>query len=250
MKTLTAADIRVALDNLFSDPARFDLFKKTAAYTVYGADLEAIRADLPLKLKGSRAKAKELDEGDIDHDDLGSALWLLAEAIKKHPRISAALKEKAERLQSEFIPNLAALQAKYKKEAQAAKANRPKAIELKAELETIPTPDGRTVYAWVVDFLDSGDKLGSLLDDRSKAEADEPGPELIRTRTRALAAISRARDLVAEEAQRKTSLPKNAEAILFGYFDTLAAFRSNPKNDHEEAPPPPPITPAPTDTPR
>lgn len=249
MRTLTVADLRLALDNLFTTPARLDLFKQTAAFMVYGAELDALRPELPLTLKGSRPMVKDLDAADERHDGLGGALWLLAECIKKLPSTSAELFQKAERIQSVFIPNLSALRAKYKKEAQTAKANRPKAVEMKADLESIPTPDGRTAYAWVIEFLDSGDELGQLIDERSKVEAGEPGPEVIATRTRALAAVTRARALIAEEVERTSKLPKNTEAILFGYFDTLAAFRTNAKND-EEAPPAPPAAPVAAEGPK
>lgn len=239
-QSLTAADIRVALDNLFADPARINLFKSTAAYIVYGAELDEIRVLLPLTLKGNRPMAKDLTTADIRHDDLGNALWLLAEAIKTHPGVNPALRDKAARMQTQFIPSLAVLKAKYKKEAQTASANRPKLGPMEADLKSIPTPDGRTVYDWVVEFLDSGDHIHALLDARSKVEADEPGVELALNRSRALALVTKARDLVADEAERSSKLPKNAEAIVFGYFDTLAAFRTTAGDDDE----PPTATPA------
>jgi hypothetical protein len=121
--------------------------------------------------------------------------------------------------------------------------NRTKVVELESDLKSVPTPDGRTAYDWVVEFLDSGDHIATLLDARSKVEADEPGVELALDRARALGLVTKARALVGEEAAKSAKLPKNAEAIVFGYFDTLAAFRSTVKNDDQE--PPPPAAPAP-----
>jgi len=118
------------------------------------------------------------------------------------------------------------LNAKYKKEAQIASFNRTKVVEMEADLKSVPTPDGRTAYDWVVEFLDSGEHIATLLDARSKVEADEPGVELALNRARALGLVTKARALVGEEAAKSMKLPKNAEAIVFGYFDTLAAFRS------------------------
>ena len=114
---------------------------------------------------------------------------------------------------------------------------------MEADLKSVPTPDKRTVYDWVVEFLDSGDHIATLLDGRSKVEADEPGVELALNRARALGLVTKARALVGEEAAKSAKLPKNAEAIVFGYFDTLASFRSTVKNDDQE--PPPPAAPAP-----
>lgn len=242
--SLTAADLRIALDNLYSDPVRLGLFKSTAAYIVYGAELDEIRALLPLTVKGNRPMAKDLTTADTRHDELGTALWLLAEALKTHPDIDSDLRYKAARMQAQFIPSLAVLKAKYKKEAQTASFNRSKVVEMEAELKSIPTPDGRTAYQWVIEFLDSGDHIGTLLDARSKVEADEPGVELVLNRTRALALISKARTLVAEEAEKNSKLPSNAEAIVFGYFDTLASFRTTSKDD-EAQPPAPTEPPAP-----
>lgn len=235
-QSITAADLRVALDNLFTDPVRINLFKSTAAYIVYGAELDEVRALLPLTVKGNRPMAKDLTTADIQHDDLGNALWLLAEAIKTHPGIDSALRDKAARMQAQFIPSLAILKAKYKKEAQTAAANRSKLGPIEADLKGIPTPDGRTAHDWVVEFLDSGDHINTLLDARSKVEADEPGVELVLNRTRALALVTKARALVAEEAEKSNKLPKNAEAIVFGYFDTLAAFRTTAHDDDEQPP--------------
>jgi hypothetical protein len=242
-QSLTAADLRVGLDNVFSDPGRLDLFKTTAAYIVYGADLDEVRGLLPLVLKGNRPLAKDLGTADVHHDDLGHALWLLTEALKTHPGIDSALQDKAERIQAQFIPSLGMLKAKYKKEAQLASHNRTKVVEMEADMKSVPTPDGRTVYDWVIEFLDSGDHIATLLDGRSKVEADEPGVELALNRARALGLVTKARALVAEEAEKSAKLPKNAEAIVFGYFDTLASFRSTAKNDDQE--PPPPAAPAP-----
>lgn len=237
-QSLTAADLRVGLDNLFSDLVRLDLFKTTAAYIVYGADLDGIRSLLPLVLRGNRPLAKDLGTADDHHDGLGNAIWLFTEALKTHPGVDSAIRDKAARIQAQFIPSLAMLQAKYKKEAQIAAANRAKLADMQADMQNIPTPDGRTVYDWVVEFLDSGDQIAALLEGRSKVEADEPGVELVLNRTRALSLVTKARALVAEEAEKSAKLPKNAEAIIFGYFDTLATFRSTAKND-DQAPPPP-----------
>ncbi len=242
-QSLAAADLRVGLDNLFSDPARLDLFKTTAAYVVYGAEMESIRSMLPLVLKGNRPLAKDLGTADGHHDTLGTALWLLTEALKTHPGVEGALRDKAARIQAQFIPSLAMLKAKYKKEAQVAAFNRSKVVDFEADMRSIPTPDRRTVYDWVVEFLDSGDQIAALLDGRSKLEADEPGVELVLNRTRALTLVTKARELVAEEAEKSARLPKNAEAIIFGYFDTLAAFRTTAKN--EDQAPPPPVAPVP-----
>lgn len=232
----------LGLDNLFTSPGRLDLFKQTAAYQLYGADLDAVRVELPLTLKGNRPLAKDLKSADECHDDLGTALFLLTDCIKAHPSVSASLKQKAERVQTHFIPNLSVLRAKYKREAETAKANRSNLHEMEADLKSIPTPDGRTAYEWVVEFLDCGDKLGALINARSTVEADEPGPEVLLARTRALATLTKARRLVAEEAERTSKLPKNAEALLFGYFDTLGAFRTNAKSDDENPPPAAPLS--------
>jgi hypothetical protein len=241
--SITAADLRIALDNLFSDPARLNLFKTTAAFVVYGAEMDAIRTSLPLIVKGNRPLAKDLNTADIHHDSLGSAIWLLTEALKTHPSIDSTLRDKVSRIQAQFIPNMAVLTAKYKKEAQVAALNRSKVPDFEADLRSIATPDGRTLYDWVIEFLDSGDHIAKLLDARSKVEANEPGVELVMNRTKALTLVSKARELVAEEAKKSSTLPKNAEAIVFGYFDTLASFRSSAKNNDQE--PPPPAAPAP-----
>ena len=55
---------------------------------------------------------------------------------------------------------------------------------MEAELKSVPTPDGRTAYDWVIEFLDSGDKVGQLIDERSKVEAGELGLHFALSRMR------------------------------------------------------------------
>lgn len=241
MDNLTVADYRLALDNLFNDPARLSLFQQCAAHTIYGAELKSIRSQLPLVLSGNRPLSLDLGFADDNHDGVGSALLTLAEAILEHPFVSPALKSSAHKIKSEFIPSRSVLRAPYKSEAAMAQDKRPKLAALESELKAIPTPDQRSVYDWTAEFLDAGDKIGQLLGERATQEAEEANPELTRIRVNVWSLVTKARRTVAEEVKRNKALPRNAEAIIFGYFDTLAAFRSKAKKD--EAPPDAPAVP-------
>lgn len=239
---LTVADFRLALDNLFTDPARLALFKQTAAYIIYGAELNTVRSQLPLILAGNRPLAEHLAFADGDHDGIGSALYTFADAILMHPFLSPELKDTARNIQAQFVPARSVLQATYKKEAATAQANRPKLNAMEASLKDVPTPDKQTAYQWVETFLDAGDKIGQLLVERSKQEAEETHPELTRIRVNVWSLVSKARRTVAEEVKRNPSLPRNTDAILFGFFDTLSDFRKAGKKDEE--PPAAPEAPA------
>lgn len=237
MDNLTVADYRLALDNLFSDPARFSLFQQSAAHIIYGAELNSIRSQLPLVLSGNRPLALDLGFADDIHDAAGGAVITLADAILEHPFVPSTLKTTAHKIKSEFISSRSVLRAPYKSEAAMAQDKRPKLAAMESELKDIPTPDKRSAYDWIAEFLDAGDKIGQLLANRSVQEASEANPELSRIRVNVWSLVSKARRTMAEEVKRNKALPRNAEAIVFGYFDTLSAFRSKAKKD--DAPPEP-----------
>jgi hypothetical protein len=102
------------------------------------------------------------------------------------------------------------------------------------------------VFRWITFLLRLGNgphRRSAYLDVASigsfvfvTCDAAEPGEELVSNRTRVLSLVTKARELEAEEAKKSATLPKNAEAIIFGYFDTLAAFRTTAKIDDRDPP--------------
>lgn len=237
MKNLSIFDVKHGLDNLFNTAERHDLFKTTLAYALFASDLQAILGALPNERPEDRPFARQLVAGDRRHDGCGGAVWFFGEAVLKQPDISEERKSKILELRDEFIPGLSVLKDSYADEVAAAKRNREKLSKYEVDLKSFPTPDGRSLYDWMVDFVDAGDALGALLNQRAGANAQYLGVDAGDLRRRAISLLSEARAIVETEVRRNKSLPGNTEAILFGYFDMLSDFRADAKNAEAPAPP-------------
>jgi hypothetical protein len=223
MRHLTLGDIKLALANLFED--RKEYLYATEMGKSYGPLLEKKRAaidKLPDSLTSGRPLSDQLVETDAKHDGWGGALWYLLECIIRAPSASPELKAKAIRIRTAFIAKLGALRDTWADEAATAAKNRPKTEELKADLESIPTPTGETLDVWVSAFLAAGDKLGELLSDRAFIEAAGlEGAEIASLRMTTIGLVSRFRTAVLDDMAERPELPRNLDALIFGFFDEL-----------------------------
>jgi hypothetical protein len=244
MQNLTLGDLVRALKDLFT--TRLAAFQTTTTFALYGPMLSARRSAieaLPEALTSNRPKAALLAESDIRHDGFGAALWYLFEAILRHPKCSPELKAAVLRARQKFIPKLGVLKDSYADEANAAHKHRPALAELEADLKLIKTPDGATAYEWVSQFLDEGDTIGQLLSDRAFIEAGSDGAAAAASlRASTIGLLGRARDALRDEVTYNPALPRNIEAVVFGYFDVLQRFRE--ENATSAEPPAPPAQPA------
>ncbi len=146
------------------------------------------------------------------------------------PSISPEHRAAAQRIRDAFIPRKAALSDSYAEEAAAAKRNRSKLAERKADLELFPVPGGATLYDWALAFLDQGDALDNLLNQRSLVNVGQS--------TRATAAALRSdtvgilyqfRAALRAEIEDK-GLPVELEGQIFSYLDELSARRPSKKS--------------------
>lgn len=197
MRRLTLGDLDLGVRSLFEErKADLDL---SAAGKLYGPmlaeRLAAIQA-LPEALRG-RPLAGKLTAADTRHDGFGNGIWSYTDAVLNAPDLDDELKASAQRIRDAFIPGRGALTASYADEASKAKKNRPKLGDLKADLEAFPLPKGKTLYDWVVGFLDAGDALDDLLDPK---------------------------------------LPADLESRIFSYLDELNARRKSKKDAADEPP--------------
>jgi len=179
---------------------------------------------LPEALTG-KPLADELQGTDRDHDGFGSAIYYFTEAYERAPSASPALKEAARRIRAAFIPELAELNAAYADEAAAAarRADAPEALA--SDLKLFPIAGGGTLHDWVVAFLGKGNELSELLSRRADiTAATRKRAQAIRSET--IGILNDLRRAVARELKRSAHLPKDIDAQIFGYFDTLEAQRS------------------------
>jgi hypothetical protein len=223
MQRLTLGDLKLGLkDMLHARPEDLALSAFGGLYLpMLAAKREAIDA-LPDAFTGGRPLAAELAELDVHHDGLGGAVWFVTEAVLRHPSLSPELREAAQAARAAFIPELAVLRKPYADEAIAAHNHRPDLARLADQLKMITVPGGKTLYVWVKEFLDDGDKLGGLLADRGQTTASvESAKAAAALRASTIGLLGRLRSAVQDEIAAGAKLPKGYEAKLFATFDEL-----------------------------
>jgi hypothetical protein len=234
MQRLTLGDLKLGLkDMLHTRPEDLALSAFGELYLpMLVARREAINA-LPEAFTGGRPLAAELAEIDAHHDGLGGAIWFITEAVLRHPGLSPELREAAQAARAAFIPELSVLRKPYADEAIAAHDHRPDLARLADQLKMITVPGGKTLHTWVKDFLDDGDRLGSLLADRGQTTASVDSPRAAAAlRSSTIGLLGRLRAAVQDEIAAGAKLPKGYEAKLFATFDELHKRReeANPRN--------------------
>jgi hypothetical protein len=149
-------------------------------------------------------------------DSLAQSLRLPA----ADPEIVAA----AHRIRAAFIPALAELGASYPVEADRAIERKPLLVSMKADLKRFPLAGGGTLLDTATAFLDAGESIHRALSDR----ADVPKgarKEAAVLRSTTVGMLGRLRADVAREVKKDSKLPRDREARIFGYFDTLEAMQ-------------------------
>jgi hypothetical protein len=246
MKNLTVGDLRLAIEDIL-DTTRPRLAVLAATLTgalyipILKKRLAALLA-LPEVRDPKRALAEELALTDVDHDGYGGAFWDMTGAYLRAPDTPEALKKSLVELREVFLKGgLAELKGSYAEEAFHAKERLGKLDQHKELLNSLPLASGKTLYAWVQSFLESGLKLDTLTSSRTYKEASESdgsraaiGP----LRGEILGTLSTLRAALEDERKDNSSLPENLEALVFGYLDELQAKRYSPTAT--------PTTPSPT----
>lgn len=227
MYRLTLGDLKLGLKDLLVVHAA-DL-KQSAFGGLYlpllTAKHEAIDA-LPEAMTSGLPLAAQLAETDDEHDGFGGAIWFITEAVLRHPSLTPALREAAVAVRAAFVPELSVLRKPHADEAAAAYNHRADLTRLEAELKLVTVPGGQTLYAWVSDFLDKGDKLGSLLAERAQSKAGlENAKQAASLRAGTIGLLGRLRSSIQDEVVGGAKLPEGYEAKLFATFDELQKRR-------------------------
>lgn len=249
MKFLTLANLKLALDNLLD--VKTALLASTQMGVSFRPLLEAKRNEinaLPEALTSKRPLAAELVETDDRHDDSGASIWHMCEAVKRSPLALAEEKAAALRVQQALVPERRVLKAAHADEAAAAKKNREKLSALEPDLKLLVYPGGKTAYDLALSYIDAGEKLDTLLQDRANIKASAELSEKARqVRQSTLKLLSNFRAALQDSVEGDAALPRNLEALVFGYFDELSERREENaagKKEPTSAPPPPDAPPS------
>lgn len=241
MRNLTLGDLSLGLANLLTDRKTF--VDGCTAGQLFGPMLIKKRTaieGLPEALRGGKPLAEELAQIDDDYDGFGGGIHVYTEAILLIPTTTAVQHAAAQRIREAFIPSRARLTDSYAEEAAAAKINRAKLAERKNDLDMFPIPGNKTLYEWAVAFVDCGDKLDDLLNQRSMAAIGGATRLMAaRLRSETLGILYQFRSAVAAEVSDKNLSP-DLEAQIFSYLDELSARRPSKKTPAktDEEPPP------------
>jgi hypothetical protein len=185
-----------------------------------------------------------LSQTDQIFDGLGGAIYFYCEVISRHPYFTPEQKAEAEKIRKGFIPALAELRKPLPAEATSTAKRQEVFGDFEASLKTFVVPVGGaepppaegeereppTLYDWVRGYLDAGEKIGHLLSERASltAEAAAEATEKASTlRFSGIGLINRFRQSLSDELEGNADLPRNLDALVFGFFDQLAIGRMN-----------------------
>ena len=221
--------LKLGLDDLFEK--RLPDLHRSKAGQYYAPMLDeqhaAINA-LPVALTGGAPLAADLDALDAHHDGYGGAMYFTTEVYLRLPATDPELVAAAHRIRAAFIPALAELGASYPVEADRAIERKPLLISMQADLTRFPIAGGGTLLDTAKAFLDAGERIHRTLSDR----ADVPKgarKEAAKLRSTTVGMLGRLRADVVREVKKDSALPRDLEARLFSYFDTLEAMQPAPK---------------------
>lgn len=219
--------IRRGTHNLFTE--RLEALHASKAGAYHKDELYELHIDigaLPEVLTSTPYKV-ELRTTDGRHDRLGRLIYFITEACFQDPNASPEMVAAAQKIRDEFIPTLDELTDSYATEAERALQRKPLLSSLGEVLKkfALPWNASQTLLDVATSFVEEGEKLNGLLNDR----ADVPRgvrAQALTLRNKAMAVLNRLRKDLQKEIARDMSLPRDLEHRVFGFFDTLHAMES------------------------
>ncbi len=169
----------------------------------------------------------ELRTTDGRHDRLGRLIYFTTEACFQDPNASAEMVAAAQQIRDAFIPSLDELTDSYATEAERAIKRKPLLLSLGDVLKkfVLPWNGNQTLLDVATSFVEEGEKLNGLLNDR----ADVPKgvrAQALTLRNKAMSVLNRLRKDLKKEIARDMNLPRDLEQRVFGFFDTLHAMET------------------------
>ncbi len=170
MNDLSLAELRLGLADLLAG-SRKAPFDSTHASLIYRPRLQRLHDKLVALPPGviELPLVELLQSADGTRDGYARALHFLRLAVLALPDASEALRSTVAIVKSTFVPSLDVVRQPYAVAADSVTDDAKDLDVHRAALATVPTPDGRTLEAWVSGFVAAGDEIRRLLDERSGA---------------------------------------------------------------------------------
>jgi hypothetical protein len=225
--------IRRGCRNLFTQ--RLAPLEASKAGVYYKAELHGYYLaidDLPATITSAPFK-DALRTTDDRHDNFGKVIYLVTEACFICPDIDPAFVGAAKQIREAFIPSLDELQRPYAAEGERAIERKPLLTSLEAQLKMfhLPWDASKTLHDIAISFLNEGQKLDELLNQRADVPKGIPR-QAATLRAKAMGTLNRFRKDLKKEIERDSNLPRDLEQNVFGFFDTLHAMEAAGKG-HE-----------------
>lgn len=225
--------VRRGLRNLFTQRiAALEASKAGAYYKVELHGYATEIGDLPAAIASAPFK-DDLRTTDVRHDSLGKVIHLVTETCFVCPDVDPAIIAAAKQIRDAFIPSLDELQSPYAAEGERATERKPLLDSLEPQLKLffLPWDASKTLLDVATAFLNEGQKLDSLLNQRADVPKGIPR-RAASLRAKAVGTLNRLRKDLKKEIERDASLPRDLEQSVFGFFDTLHAMEAAGKG-HE-----------------
>ena len=250
MNDLSLAELRLALTDLLtgSRKAPLDL---THASLIYRPRLQRLFDKLMALPPGvlELPLVELLQAADAKRDGYARALHHLRLAVLALPDAPDALRAAVVVVKDAFVPSLDVVRQPYAVAADSVTDDAKDLETHRATLSAVPTPDGRTLEAWVTGFVAAGGDIRGLLDERSGtlgSASSRAGAGALRGEI--LGTLYELRSVVATERGDRTDLPATIDGQIFGQLDELqrlAAARNAARAKPKPAAPTPVPGPAP-----
>jgi hypothetical protein len=243
MARATISDVNLFLDDFVNGERKALLSQAPCGrtYTVLLTGKHQEIQKLPPALIRARPLADELDSTDEVHDGYGSFMWYSMNGYVRLPEDPPEVVQEAKQVMTSFIPELAELKASYADEASKAAERLPKLKEHEAILRKFPVRGDRTLYDIVEKFLQAGVRLSGLLSERAKLNAekleniDEDQSSAVKLLGETMRLIKDCRASLANDLKVDANLPRNLDALVFGFLDELITRREEARRTKQLA---------------
>ncbi len=177
----------------------------------------------------------ELDVGDDLHDAFHEASQGYIDMALVCPSVSKENKAFLSDVRLHFVPDAMERVASFAKEADKARERRALLPSYELKLKAWPVAPGQSLYDWVEGYISAGEQMHSFLEKRAEV-LSKSRVEARRLRSLALGMLRDLRRGVKSAVRFNAALPRDLEASLFSYMDTLDDMAKNNAAHKAETP--------------
>lgn len=159
---------------------------------------------------------------DKSHDQWARTIHFLLRAAEECPTMPESTAKTVELIRERYMSGLNEIRDPYGVEAQRGRERAQKLPGDQAALTALATPDGRTLFDWVSNYVDAGKSIGGGLSGRadqlaSSGDASQAG----KLRSELIGLYGELRAAIRLQLKAQADLPRTLEDDILGNFDEL-----------------------------